>query len=61
MVTKHKLQKKLKNTQDKQGEDRETPPEAPRIVFLLNCSSSDREIMNEEDNIYRESFHLNLG
>jgi len=29
--------------------------------FLLNCSSSEREIMNEEGGIYRESFHLNLG
>jgi hypothetical protein len=31
---------------------------APRIAFLLNCSSSKRDIMNEEGGIYRESFHL---
>jgi len=30
----------------------------PRIAFLLNCSSFEQEIMNEEGGIYRESFHL---
>jgi len=40
---------------------RKTAPETPRICFLLNCSSSKRESMNEEGGIYRESFHLGLA
>jgi len=55
MITKtYKIQK---DTLEKIREDR-TPPKAPRIAFLLNCSSFEREIMNGEGGIYRESFHL---
>jgi len=31
---------------------------APKIAFLLNSFSFEREMMNEEGGIYRESFHL---
>jgi len=30
----------------------------PRIASLLNFSNSEREIMNEEGGIYRESLYL---
>ncbi|AES60687.1 hypothetical protein MTR_1g062120 [Medicago truncatula] len=46
---------------EKQGEDRKTPPEAPKIAFILNYSSSEREILNEKCGTYRDNFHLKLG
>jgi len=46
MVTTNKLLK-IKTYSRKNKEKIETPKEAPRIAFLLNCSSSEREILDE--------------
>jgi len=61
MITKNKLQNN-KLTLEKHREERETSLEKLLVcAFLLNCSSSEREIMNEECGIYRKSFHLKLS
>jgi len=56
MIAKTKY-KKIK-TYSRKDRRRYNSSLAPRIAFLLNCSSSEQEIVNEEGSIYRESFHL---
>jgi hypothetical protein len=56
MITKTKY-KKIK-TYPRKDRRRYNSLLVPRIAFLLNCSSSKQEIVNEEGGIYRESFHI---
>jgi len=60
MVTKRLVTKEIKLTLKTCGGERNSFWKLPEFAFLLNYSSSEREIMNEEGGIYRESFHLNL-
>jgi len=56
MITKDKIQK-IK-TYFRKIRRRYISSKAPRTAFLMNCPSSEREIMNDEGDIYRKSFHL---
>jgi len=61
MITKRLITKEIKLTLKTWRGERNSSWKLLDSAFLLNYSSSERETMNEEMGIYRESFHLNLG